>query len=309
MPATVEALPHYTSLGRPLDLSPEAFGFLRSSADVAGDDGALRARLEDDGYLYLPGYFDREQVLDVRSGIAQRLERAGLLEPGTDAMGCIARKEAGVSFMPELARDNPPLMRLLYTGRMIELYERLLLGEVRHYDFTWFRAISPGKGTPPHCDIVYMGRGTDRLYTAWTPIGDVGLDVGGLIILEGSHKHVRLRENYGRKDVDRWCTNRRPGPPTGLGEGGNIGRGGWLSKFPDVLQKRLGGRWLTADFRAGDLLTFSMYTVHAAIDNISNQIRLSSDSRYQLASDPVDERWVGENPVAHGPEAKIGMVC
>ena len=28
-------------------------------------------------------------------------------------------------------------------------------------------------------------------------------------------------------------------------------------------------------------------------------IRLSSDTRCQLASEPVDERWIGENPIAH----------
>jgi hypothetical protein len=71
----------------------------------------------------------------------------------------------------------------------------------------------------------------------------------------------------------------------------------------------MGGRWLTGEFRAGDLLTFSMYTVHASLDNQSKSIRLSSDTRYQLASEPVDERWIGENPIAHGLAAKRGRIC
>ena len=47
-----------------------------------------------------------------------------------------------------------------------------------------------------------------------------------------------------------------------------------------------------------------MDTVHAALDNLSevNRCRLSSDSRYQLASEPADERWNGHNPIAHGPD-------
>ena len=58
-------------------------------------------------------------------------------------------------------------------------------------------------------------------------------------------------------------------------------------------------RWLTTDYRAGDLLVFSMYTTHCSLDNTSDRIRLSSDTRYQLASEPLDERWIGENPIAH----------
>ena len=61
--------------------------------------------------------------------------------------------------------------------------------------------------------------------------------------------------------------------------------------------------------RAGDMLVFSMFTVHTSLDNHSDRIRISSDTRYQLASEPVDERWVGENPPAHGPSIKQGMIC
>ena len=71
----------------------------------------------------------------------------------------------------------------------------------------------------------------------------------------------------------------------------------------------IGGRWLTADYKAGDLLIFTIFTLHTSTNNTTNKIRLSTDSRYQLASEPVDNRWIGENPIAHGPEAKQGMIC
>ena len=66
---------------------------------------------------------------------------------------------------------------------------------------------------------------------------------------------------------------------------------------------------MTADFKAGDVLVFGMATVHASLDNQSDRCRLSSDSRYQLASEPVDERWIGANPIAHGPAGKKGKAC
>jgi hypothetical protein len=52
-----------------------------------------------------------------------------------------------------------------------------------------------------------------------------------------------------------------------------------------------------------------MYTMHASMDNHTNRLRLSTDTRYQLAAEPVDERWIGEDPIAHGPEAKKGIIC
>jgi ectoine hydroxylase-related dioxygenase (phytanoyl-CoA dioxygenase family) len=190
----------------------------------------------------------------------------------------------------------------------MEFYERLLEGEPRHFDFTWVRVMAPGRATPPHCDIVYMGRGTTNLYTLWTPFGDVAWDIGGLMILENSHKIDRLREGYGKKDVDAWCVNKKE-KYEGMGMGGNVGPRGFLSDNPARIRTRLGGRWLSTQFRMGDLLTFGMYMVHGSLDNASNRIRISTDSRYQLASEPVDERWIGEHPIGHGEKAARGMIC
>lgn len=77
----------------------------------------------------------------------------------------------------------------------------------------------------------------------------------------------------------------------------------WLGD-PLRIQQRFGARWLSTDFEAGDLLCFGMGTVHAALDNHSpvGRCRLSSDSRYQLASEPLDERWNGPEPEAHGAD-------
>jgi hypothetical protein len=57
------------------------------------------------------------------------------------------------------------------------------------------------------------------------------------------------------------------------------------------------------------VLVFGMYTVHAAIDNQTHCYRLSSDTRYQLASEPVDDRWAGPTPAGHTKTGKRGMIC
>ena len=103
------------------------------------------------------------------------------------------------------------LERLIYgPKRDGTLYERLLEGPALHYDFTWFRPIGPGRGTAPHCDLVYMGRGTQQVFTMWVPYGDVPLRLGGLMVLEGSHRKSALLRNYLSRDVDSYCVN-RPG--------------------------------------------------------------------------------------------------
>ena len=53
-----------------------------------------------------------------------------------------------------------------------------------------------------------MGRGTTDLYTSWTPLGDIDRRLGGLIVLEGSHRLDDLKRTYGKTDVDTYCENR-----------------------------------------------------------------------------------------------------
>src|SRR6185295_19376640 len=81
--------------------------------------------------------------------------------------------------------------------------------------------------------------------------------------------------------------------------------GGMLSHDPAHVQRTFGGRWLTTDFRAGDVLIIPMFTLHCSLDNRSprNRLRVSSDSRYQLASEPMDERMIGDDPSFARPPA------
>ena len=47
------------------------------------------------------------------------------------------------------------------------------------------------------------------------------------------------------------------------------------------------------------VLIFGMFTMHSSITNTSDRFRISSDTRYQLQSEPADERWIGRKPKAH----------
>lgn len=303
----VSTQPKITSGGVELSQDPQDFGFLRSSNDLIGDFGALQMRLDEDGYLYLPGFLDQEEVREVRRSITQVFGDEGHLNPDFPVLDAVAREGLEMYFRADIANKNQPLKNLIYSDHVMALYTGLLGGPAMHYDYTWMRAIAPGKGTFPHCDIVYMGRGTKHVLTAWVPLGDVPLNVGGLVLMPGSHKIQWLKESYGTLDVDSACSNVFGKNQTAAA---GFEANGAIQSDPEALRIRLGGKWCTAqEYKMGDLLTFSVFTVHGSLDNHSNEIRLSSDSRYQLASEPADERWIGDDPISHGPNAKKSLIC
>ena len=283
-------------------------GSLRDSSDAANNYGELRNRLKADGYLFMRGYLDREEVLSVRSEISKEMSKRGLLDFRYFLNELKCRKDETVKFIPDIAKGCEKLQRLLYSGRLINFYENLYDEPIKHYDYTWLRAMPRGKGTNPHTDLPYMGRGTHNHMTCWVPYGDISYDLGGLAILEKSQERMDLLEKYVFRDVDSYCEN-NPREKT------NADQGKWtftgtLSKNPKQLAEKFDRRWLTAEFRAGDFLTFNMFTVHAAMDNQSNdEYRLSSDSRYQRASEPIDERWIGHDPAGHTLAGKRGRIC
>ncbi|MDD5262997.1 MAG: phytanoyl-CoA dioxygenase family protein [Methylacidiphilales bacterium] len=295
-----------SSHGYELDLSDAAFGELRRSDDVLTDEKSLRERMIEDGYLYLPGFFEREDVLKVRAELCSQLELAGRLDPDFPVIEAVPCPPDKTPAFPQNAqgfpvnRKHPTFERFLFGTSILDFYRRFFGGEVRHYDHTWFRAVNPGRGTPPHCDLVYMGRGTHEVRTAWIPYGDTSLELGGLIVLEGSHRQSERLKNYLAQDVDTYCENR---------PGGYKFKPGMLTKNPVTLREKMGGRWLTTEFKAGDLLTFGMKLVHASLDNQSNCIRLSTDTRYQLATQEIDPRWVGPDTVEYAAKNRIGLVC
>ncbi len=299
-----------TSGGISLDLSDSCFGFLTDSSALFGDWAALREQMDKDGYLYLPGFLNRTDVASARSAICQCLADEDLLDKTAPIELALAQPGLDTYFRPDIANGpiaGPLIRQVIYGETMMGFFDGFLCGPATHYDYTWMRSVAPGKGTYPHCDVVYMGRGTHRLYTAWVPFGDVPLNVGGLILLEGSHKIPALLSGYCTMDVDTACQNRSN--ESELNAAGFPGFGAYSLDMRDA-RDQLGGRLLTAkEFKMGDVLIFSVFTVHGSLDNQSNEIRLSTDSRYQLASEPLDERWMGEKPPAHGGNSIRGMIC
>jgi len=186
--------------------------------------------------------------------------------------------------LPEI-RNAGDYVDLVEAEGVFEFFDRLFGEETFAFTYRWPRATAREGFTGAHYDVVYMGRGSLRLMTLWTPLGAIPFENGPLAMLEGSHDSPswrRVRETYGRMDVDIHNVDL-----------------GWLSCDPAELVDTFGGRWLTTEFSEGDAIVFGMLTMHGSLNNVSDRYRLSCDTRYQPASEPKDERWVGANPIGH----------
>lgn len=325
--------PPLRSLGQELDTDAGSFGFIRDSNDLLSDPAALRERLEEDGYLYMRNFFDPELILAGRRSIFERIAREGQLHPDRDLMEGFVHPEMldsfklntapsfketdgekqnpnkADAFRPELAASSPEIRRVVFGPEICEFYANLYGEPVRHFDYIWCRLMGPGHGTPVHCDKVYMGRGSQDLLTCWIPYVDVSLEVGGLVILEKSHKQSERIADYLSKDVDSFCEN-DPKQVEEVAKDGKWSFPGWLSKRPDTLPKKFGSRWLTAqEWKVGDFITFKINLIHGSLDNSSERVRFSTDTRFQPASQPADERWIGANPLGHSLAGKLGRIC
>lgn len=300
--------------GSPVDTAASRFGRLTPSSRRQNTIADLRTLLENEGYLYLPGLLESERVWSARSDIIDKLAMEGAF---ADERGAAeGRTQPGylsAVTRSDLADRDPRLRDLLFSGPPVKLFESLFGEQVLHFDRIWLRVkpAGPATATAPHCDVVFMGRGTENLYTMWVPLGDIPIKLGGLIVLERSHRRNDELGEYWKVDVDRYCTNTAEAPEieSGSKKWEDSKRRGKFAEDLRSVQDQLGGRWLTTEYAAGDALVFSTRLMHAALDNQTAGLRLSTDTRYQPASEPADERWVGLEYIGHGVAAKIGDIC
>lgn len=259
---------------------------LRDCNAVLSDRDALNERLEEDGYLLVRGMHDRDRVMSARRIVCEALQAEGKLAPGTDPMDAVIADGAKGAFWGgrKGVTHHDDMIALLEDPQLMGFFSFLFDQPTRTFDYKWLRTVATGDFTGAHYDVVYMGRGSGRLHTTWTPLGDTPTEHGSLVLCLGSHREAgfqKVRDTYGRMDVDRDHVQ------------------GNFEDDADVILERFGGKLGTADFRAGDVLIFGMYTMHMSTTNLTDRFRLSTDTRFQPASDPIDERWVGANPIAH----------
>lgn len=286
---------------------PGVLGLMRESRTTEAT-AVLRQKLAQDGYVYLRGVLPVDSVAEARHTIVSGLVAHGWKFADQDALmlaeshprpcpwsaqtgSSVVGRQFGGAELQELMH-RPEVLCVVESEELFAVFQRIFGEPSSTLDMKWLRAMSPeAKDSEPrgsfHMDNIFMNRGSDRLTTAWVPFVDVPIELGGLVALQGSSSlpgFKRLRATYGSIDVDRCGIDGvSPGTdPLAL-----------ASLDP-------ASRWVTANYKAGDVVLFSMHTLHGGIRNeTSGQLRLSADLRFQPAQEGRDERWIGHPPPMH----------
>ncbi|MBA2480992.1 MAG: phytanoyl-CoA dioxygenase family protein [Planctomycetes bacterium] len=227
----------------------------------------LRQRLRREGYLFVRDAVDVAALARVRRDILALCAGHGWLD--SDASfddgvysGRAFPDHAEYMTLYRKLLALPSFNDLSRSPGLLSLFAMLLDGPAISHRRTIARISYPGNvaaTTQPHQDYFYI-RGSTQTYTAWIPTADCPSALGGLAVLEGSQRLGFL-----------------PHEPT-VGAGGN-----------GVRTDHLDLRWLSEDYRAGDLVLFHSHTIHAAMDNRTrDRLRISLDYRYQRADAAID---------------------
>lgn len=249
------------------------------SSDLLADADALRQRAEAQGYLFFKQLIPRDDLMAVRQELLDVVRQNGWLDPSAPLLDGVINLPA-IRDIPEadlrtdigVAKDiyddvqkRLCTHKLPHHPKLLQVFETLFGSEVlvhpRHIVrmITAHPAISP---TPAHQDHPLI-QGTPKTWTCWFPVGDCPRDLGGLTVLQGSHRLGSL-----------------PIQPA-KGAGG----------ISSLLCPGDGDGWVSGDFEMGDVLMFTSTTVHKALPcRMRDRMRLSFDVRYQPAAEPVESR-------------------
>ena len=225
--------------------------------------GMLREQIDSKGYALIRGLIPYNVVRTVLADVTKILFTAKWLRAGFDPLDRVP--EHGTAYGdpdPEFKRvyqevfNLESLHALPHQPALSNAMKMLVGDEVLVHPKPIGRLIFPNCErlvVHPHQDYEFMG-GDPEFFTIWIPLHDCPIEAGPLRILEGSHRfgiQQHQRENL---------------------------------QVPEIpVDAILGDEWVGGQVNAGDVLIFHSLTVHAASPNVSEQMRLSLDCRFQDA--------------------------
>ena len=282
-----------SSNGYDLQMTPDRLGWL-TPTDPGTPMAQLREQYQEQGYLWLKGILPRQKVLDFRRRYFTSFMETGLVHRDFDPVegiysgggeARVAINRALMTFVRTAAYEAFCLME-----EMWRFYDVFLEGDSYLHKRKIVRHTRPQDKTctGAHYDLIYLRGGTDRVVTSWIPIGDIPVEMGGLIYLEGSDAWGRKMEADYQVNSAHLATNERVSAYNRY-----MDNSGWMTKDLPALADRVGTRWLIADYETGDMMVHSPYMIHASTVNLDprGRIRLSTDIRYQRVKDEIDARW------------------
>ena len=232
------------------------------------DPKTLRSEIDLRGYALIRNLLAKEAIDTALTSVTQILSQSGWLELEQNPNHRIPKPDAacgdpdpGFKRVYQQVFNLETLHRLPHQPALQQVMKMLAGEHVLVHPKPIVRLIFPhceGLVTHAHQDYEFMG-GDPECYTVWIPLHDCPPEVGPLRILEGSHRHGI--QHHERENLH-------------------------VPEIPEDVA--VGGEWVGGRVNAGDLLIFHSLTVHAASPNLSHQMRLSIDCRFQDAQRTVN---------------------
>ena len=244
-------------MGRDEELGDSLKPFREIHASELGSF-CLKEEIDAHGYLLIRGLLPLGDIDPLLREIVEIVDRAGWLLPGYDPLE--RRVDAS-----KACGDPDPSFKSTYQQvfnlESLHAFAHHVLLQRVFKRLTGPRLLIQPKMVArlifPNCErlIVHAHQdhqavaGDPESFTAWLPLHDCPEELGPLQILEASH-HFGLQ-----------CRDPKIG---------------YIAK-----EEARGGDWVGGRINAGDVLIFHSLTVHTASPNISKQLRISMDYRFQ----------------------------
>ena len=239
---------------------------------------SLRTPLRSKGYVLIRGLLPQKDVRQVLVEITRILSAAGWLLPDHDPLDRVANMSAACGDPdPAFKRTYQAVFNLAEFHALPHHAELQRVMKMIVGDRLLIHPKPIGRLIFPNCerfrvhahqDYRFMG-GDPECFTVWIPLHECPIEVGPLQIMEGSHRAGFIAHDD---------------------EGLHV---------PEIKTSAPAeGEWADSAIHAGDVLIFHSLTVHAGMPNLSKQMRISLDCRFQdyaRALNPANLAFAGES--------------
>ncbi|KAI9280364.1 phytanoyl-CoA dioxygenase [Umbelopsis sp. AD052] len=293
------------SNGFMLDMSDKRLGWL-TPTDPHLPTETLREIFEKQGYLFLKGLIPAESALEQRRHFFESYQGTTLLKPDTTPEQGVfsgedpdAHSDLQINYYHKTTasvytfakRDD--FLKFCQQSALKEFLLKFFGEEPFLYTRKIIRYNLPGEehSTAVHIDRTFLRDASPNLVSAWIPLGPATVEMGSLMYLEGSHTiGVDMEDDW--KQVNRDLPYEEKINPYNV----NMGEGGAIGKDASAIAEKYDRRWLVADYEPGDVILHTPYLIHSACQNqdANKTIRLSTDLRFQPASETISQRWLND---------------
>jgi len=216
---------------------------------------AIRKTLQNDGAVHIKNIFPENLVLAARRVFLKTLESFvefdkdrgdAYFKPGS-------RGHLLTGYRP--LTHHKDVLSLITSKYLVDIFRDILDGDPATFDTKWARSFTKDEFTDWHSDWYRFASVKGPMYTAWIPLGNYKVDEGVLMVAEKSHLLKDYREEDSMIELPKSFV--------------------W---FKHQCTKRV------SDVRIGDAIIFDIRTIHCSTKNKTDRMRVSIDTRWQLAS-------------------------